>query len=184
MPMNIFRLRSDTEQYRFLELVDPAGWQAVNDMLNGIRPLSNWQSLEVRMSPPSDQVQQDLPVSDFPGLGGLDVFSRRCADQFQSLLQGRGHFLPLECAEQQYIGFYTTFQVDALDEVNSKFWQLESGRLVDIVEHKFRIGSLDDAVIFRLPQKPFGPTYVTDIFVEQVKVHNFMGFRFEPVGSA
>ncbi len=179
--MKIYRLRSDTENYQFLELVDAGNWRILNKILNGELPISEWRPFPVRVCRDPKSTRPDALPSDFPNLGGLDVFSGKATKLLGATLLSNGRLLPLSSEEGEYFGFHTTTVLDALDERNSEIWRLSTGTIADIERHVFRPDALGRAPIFRLPQKKFGPTYVDETFVSRISSLGLAGFKFELV---
>src|SRR6266704_2520136 len=105
--MKIYRLRSDTENYQFLELVDAGNWRILNKILNGELPISEWRPFPVRVCRDPKSTRPDALPSDFPNLGGLDVFSGKATKLLGATLLSNGRLLPLSSEEGEYFGFHT-----------------------------------------------------------------------------
>jgi hypothetical protein len=180
--MQVFRLSADSDRFQFLELVESSDWNLINAIIIGQRPWSEWQPFRVR--PATEPEDAQLPASDYPSLGGVDVFSRRAEKALKSLLADRGACYPLSCEEGEYVAFRPTALIDALDEKRSQIKCMPDGTIIDIRKHHFVEGSLTNATIFRLPQMPWGPTYVSETFVRAAHDAKLTGFSFESVGAA
>jgi hypothetical protein len=86
-------------------------------------------------------------------------------------LEGRGELLPLECKEGDYFILNVTNVVDALDEEKSKIVRFPDGKkIMDIKDFVFMPSKLKNVDILKLPQQPLGQVFVTDKFVELVRM--------------
>lgn len=182
--MKVFLLNADSEHFQTLILRDSNDWARVMSFTEGAKPLDEWEAVETMVLRDPSLVDLDLPPSDFPSLSPLDVFSANAVRSLSDVLLANGKLLPLRCREGDYSAYVTTNVIDALDVAESKMWVLDTGRVVRIEQHVFRHDAVRNAVIFRLSQRPWVETYVTDSFVQRVAAAALTGFRFQEVWSS
>lgn len=181
--MKVFRLDSNGENFQSLVLKRTEQWSLISSIAEGSRPIADWKPVEVTVLRDPSVVSSDLPPSDFPFLSPLDVFSAKAVDSLSDVLQKAGVLLPLYCEEGDYFVFGGTNVLDALDVSRSKLWTLDTGRVVRIDEYCFKSEVLKGQEIFRLSQRPWGESYVTDAFVERIKSAGLVGFNFPQLWS-
>jgi len=177
--MQIYQLRSNAEECRWLTLVSESDFRVLSDLNEG--PIgAAWEPL------PAEWIEDDLnagkPKCDFPTLGTTPTFSQRAVDKLLDLLVENGELLPLGLTDERYFVYNATRQVNALDEDRSELVRFSSGRIMDIKRYAFRPEQLQSATIFRLPQVR-GAVFVTDRFVERVAEAGLTGFDFAEVWS-
>ena len=181
--MKVFRLDSDGGNFQSLVLKRNEQWSFVSSIVEGAKPIEDWEPVEVAVLRDPRIVSSDLPPSDFPFLSPLDVFSAKAVDTLSDILEKNGVLLPLHCAEGDYLVFVGTNVLNALDVSRSKLWALDTGRVVRIDEYCFNSEVLKGQEIFRLSQRPWGESYVTDAFVERTKSAGLVGFNFSQLWS-
>ena len=176
--MNVYRLNPDGEHFQSLVLKNRDDWSLVSAIVEGRNPLSEWLPFEVSVLRDPKIASPELPPGDFPFLSPLDVFSARAVKALADILGQNGALLPLRCDEGEYFVFVATNVIDAFDLSRSKAWELDTGRVVRIEEYAFEPEALNDQVLFRLVQRPWCETYVTDAFVDRVRSADLIGFQF------
>jgi hypothetical protein len=175
--MRIFKLRSDVEGYRWLDLVDESGFDLLGELDDG--PAGTlWSPLAAEWI--EDDLNAGKPKSDFPTLGTTPVFSQRAIDTLLDLLIENGEILPLEVEDGNYYVFNVTRELDAFDENRSDVVRFSTGRIMKVTRYAFHADKLHGPAIFKVPQVR-GTIFVTDPFVERVEKAGLTGFEFEKV---
>ena len=176
--MKIFKLDSDGDHHESLNLVHESDWQKLNKFVDHDEPAEFWVSLlTTQNNKPRRGRKKRLP-SDFPFMPPLDVFSERAVKALGEILTNNGRLLPFENHEVNFFLFLPSRVLDVLDESRSKFWRLDTGRIVMMNEFAFKSDALFDAPIFEIPQLPGKQTFVTEEFVAKVRASDLQGFVF------
>ena len=136
-----------------------------------------WDPVEVEPAK-GYRVPRKRPVGDFSEFGELMIFSARAASELQHLLQPCGIFLPLRCAEGDYVGFRLDAVVDALDVARTRaHWMLPGTESASsIYTYAFHTERLGTKAMFRIPQH--FEILVSPEFVTTVRAAELSGFRF------
>jgi hypothetical protein len=146
-----------------------------------------WVPLRVHWSAPEFPVGEDTST-DFPSLGTVPVFSAKAAEALSDLIEGRVELLPLDVEGGDELYAVNVLRVsDALDEQASelKYFPHDPTRIMRIVRHAFDPERLAGETILRLPQKPKGRPYITDLFVRRVREAGLRGLDLDnPVWTA
>ncbi len=120
----------------------------------------------------------DLPSSS---IGDL-VLNRKAKDTIGAFLEQYGELLPLACDDGEFWTLNVTCMIDALDEAKSSVMRSnDPGRLLMIHKYVFRPETLENAVIFRIPQYARGSIFVTTPFVELIKSSGLTGLTFKQI---
>ena len=179
--MNVYRLYSNCKnEYRSLKMVVGNVGEFLR-RFDGTPMKRPWTDVLIGWDPETNR----FPKGDYPHLVlSLPVFSSRAVDALGDLLEGNGEILPTTCEGEQIFFFNATKVIDALDESNSEVIRYHGSTEVMRVETcAFFKEKLTGAVIFKIPQFPVGPVFVTDPFVERVKSTGLKGFWFPRVWS-
>lgn len=183
--MRVFRLRADSSRFQALSLKHEKNVKYFMDW-DGQSLGASWKPIEVEIF---EEYEEALP-SDFPEFGGDPTFSKRALGALSDLLDKNGELLPLKCKEGTYFVYNVTCVLDALDRERSTFEKsmFEEDQDVSLVEkYVFIPERLSGAVIFKLLWNYQGRrltepgVFVTDVFVERVKLAKLVGFEFEKV---
>jgi hypothetical protein len=127
-------------------------------------------------------IPEKLTKGDFPGLSThIPVFNYRAVEALENLLQGNGKLFPITCAGENYFIFNVTRIIDALDEANSEIERFSDGEIMDVDRFVFVEERLFGATIFKIPQLVLMDVFVTEPFVERVKISKLKGFEFRLV---
>ena len=179
MPTRVYRLRADAERY---------GWLGVKR--TEMRPLAlilEGNSILDRWVPPvvNRIVDDELPqgeLGDYPFLDGAPALSKRSVDALLDMLSDSAELLPLVCDVGEYYVLNVTRIVDALDEAASELTRFESsGRVMEVVRHVFVSERLTGYTVFKIPQTPRAPVFVTEVFRRRVLAVGLRGFQFDLV---
>jgi hypothetical protein len=128
-----------------------------------------------------DERRRRLKQADFPGLGhDVPVFTANAVARLRPLLDSFGQFLPLRCDGAELYFYNVTCVLDAFDSKRGKFFKID-GRKMYIERHAFIPEKVRDAVIFKIPEYPFGKIYVTRTFIRAVEDHGLVGFEYRPL---
>lgn len=178
--MRVFRLGSDSDKYEALTTADE---DTPAFRFDGTPKGDSWRP--VRVWPEHDpNRKRQRPPGDFPSLLRPPVFSRRAVDCIGDVLRANGELLPLDCESGEYYVYNVTNLTDALDEDRSQINRGEDGRVWSVWNPHFRPEALEGELIFKLVQHPTGDVYVTDEFVELVRMHRLKGFKFREVWNS
>ncbi|MFG0312567.1 MAG: imm11 family protein [Phycisphaerales bacterium] len=178
-PIRVYRLRADAERFSWLG-VERSEMRPLALILEG-------NSLRDRWVPPivSRIVDDELPqgeLGDYPFLEGAPALSKRAVDALLDVLAESAEFLPLNCDAGEYYVMNITRVVDALDEAASELKRFESsGRVMEVMRHVFVPERLTGYAIFKIPQTPRAPVFVTEDFRRRVLAAGLAGFRFDLV---
>ena len=148
---------------------------------------ADWVPLRVRRDAPEFPVGDDTST-DFPSLGTVPVFSAKAAEVLSDLIEGRVELLPLDIEGGHELYAVNVLPAsDVLDEEASelKYFPHDPSRIMRIVRHAFDPERLAGETIFRLPQKPKGRPYITDLFARRVRETGLRGLDLDnPVWTA
>jgi hypothetical protein len=179
--MIVFILSADANNYQNLTFLDEKDWDILQDF-DGTPQKNSWNKPKVEVIR-DNEANLNLPASDFPSLAShVPVFSQQAIMILNGLLKDNGEILPLSCQKGAYFAFNVTRVVDALDQSSSIVKRFKSsGRIMDIVEHKYYKDKLSNLTIFKIPQVSLMNVYVTDHFVRIVQSNSLKGFEFQKV---
>lgn len=178
-PTEVYELTFAANDFAALQTVDEADLDRLVDTFDGTPRASAWEPLRMFW----ETEDGAFAPSDFSRVaGGGLVFNARALEALGDLLEGRGELLPLELIDGgDYHIFNVTRLIDALDEERSELAYFRSGRIMDVDRYEFVSEKLVDQTIFKLPQFPRSPYYVTDAFVSRAERAELTGFDFERV---
>ena len=178
MDCQVYRLRSDPEQYRWLDIADGGSFLRLNIVRSGDPVAATWVPIRVeRLTATSSDSM--LPLGDFPTFGAVPVFSERAARALVDLLAPHGELLPLE--GEPFLVFNVTTVLDALDEERSDLQRFTSGRVMQVNRFVLRPDRLDGSPIFKLSAMPRVDVFVSERFRHRVAESGLVGFVFEPI---
>lgn len=96
------------------------------------------------------------------------------------LLRNDGELLPLACDEAELWVFNPTTVVDALDQDQSELVRFDSsGRIMTVTNYVFQDELVSDSVAFKVPELLRASTFVTERFVDAVKLADLRGVDYE-----
>jgi hypothetical protein len=174
--MQVAVLRSDSDNYQTVALVDDSQWAELIEMFDGSPMAASWKPVEIEVLYKGERSQ-----SDFPEFSGLAVFSARAADVLRDVLEPHGELLELNCTNGDYYVYNVTNVVDALDEDASEVKRFRSsGRIMRVISYEFKPDALG-APVFKLPQLVKSYVFVTDEFVRRAEEAGLNGFDFSDV---
>jgi hypothetical protein len=186
--MNIYRPgveRRADEQNKYMTLLtgDQSRLHTAEENCCGYAiDLATWIPLSV-IRDYSIKDNMTKPLGDRVGIDAdVDpmVLSRRALDVLLPHIRNLGQVLPLAFNEAEYSFFNVTNVVDALDEEACQIWRLpSSGRIGKIERYVFKPEAVRDQLLFKIPQRRTGFSFVTDRFVELAKEGGLTGFNFK-----
>lgn len=187
--MTIFQLRADVRTHQYLVTETDSFWRSSLSVFDGTPLEDRWTplSVSVLVEDESGSYSELLPPGDFTelNLSGIPVFSDKAVKVLDELIQPYGELLMLSGAGKRYSVFNVTAFVDALDESKSDLVRFASGKIMTVNRYAFRRDVSVDIPIFKLPQLPRGPVFVSADFVDRVRTSGLSGFDFlEPKESA
>lgn len=140
---------------------------------------STWTPVSVQLL--STDEGRALEKSDFPWLGRHAlILSSGAVDAVGELLRTDGELLSLACDEAELWVFNPTTVVDALDKDWSELVRFNSsGRIMTVTKYAFQAELVDDVLAFKVPELLRASTFVTDGFVDAVKLASLRGVDFE-----
>jgi|WetSurMetagenome_2_1015567.scaffolds.fasta_scaffold214001_2 hypothetical protein len=175
--MKVFTLRADFNNYRGIYYVDSDRVIQFSRRFDGTtkkRMLTGKEEFKF--------IPEKLPKGDFPGLSThIPVFNYRAVEALSDLLQGNGTLFPITCAGENYFIYNVTRVIDALDETNSEIERFDSGRIMDVDRFAFFEERLRGATIFKIPHMVLMDVFVTEPFVDRVRISKLKGFEFRLV---
>ncbi|MBK8214973.1 MAG: hypothetical protein IPK71_14640 [Myxococcales bacterium] len=108
---------------------------------------------------------------------------RAAVDALGDILDANGEVLPLSTGDGVELFVLNVRIVDALDEANSSLMKFPgTDRMMRIKKIAFVTSKVEGIDLFRLPHRA-SPTYVSERFVERVKVAGLRGLVFDKVWS-
>lgn len=129
---------------------------------------------------PQPVVGRVRPFNDYPCVNLIiPAFSRRAVDVLRDFLEPNGELLPLVSEVGEYFAYNITTIVNILDHKRSEIsWYEDDPDLASTVT---RYVCLPDKMaglsIFSIPEASTS-TFVTQAFVDRVRLHRLQGFRF------
>ncbi len=146
---------------------------------DGSSRASTWTPARVQLL--SADEERTLEKSDFPWLGRHAlILSSRAIGAVEGLLRNDGELLPLACDEAALWVFNPTTVVDALDQDRSELVRFNSsGRIMTVTKYVFQAELVGDAVAFKVPEFLRASTFVTERFVDAMKLAGLRGVEFE-----
>ncbi|MDX2271901.1 MAG: hypothetical protein NW237_08110 [Cyanobacteriota bacterium] len=181
--MNIYHLVPDVNRYQSLIVGSGKRLNEVSKFTFGNPVLEIWEPVQVRLA--TDLDKPPLPISDFPGLGGMPAFTGKAIESLDEMLRMNGELLPLESDDGVFYLYNTTTIVDALDEEKSDLLRNKNGQIRHIRKHHFIPQKVIELMIFKTVQAP-RTSYpcVTDRFVNAVEQAQLTGFVFRKLWSS
>ena len=183
----VHEFRSLSNNYESLMYANAEEVSRSLDMPWGEPMADDWVPLKTYWAPPEFPIGQDTST-DFPGFQSIHVMSARAADALRDLIEGRVELLPLDVEGGDELYAVNVLRVsDALDEEASevKRFPNDPSRIMRIVRHVFDPERLAGETMFRLPQKPRGRAYITDVFTDRVRETGLRGLELDdPVWTA
>jgi len=178
--VNVFILDADVNKYRGIYYADDETVVEFNQRFDG-RPMKlTWTGKEE-----FHYVTGRLREGDTPGLSShIPVFNAKAVEVLKDLLEPNGELLPIACDGVGLFLFNVTRFSDALDEANCDLVRFDDGRIMIIDRYSFIKAELVGEIAFKLRQEPLSWVYVTDPFVERVRVAKLKGFEFRLVWSS
>lgn len=172
----------DISHYLTLGLKDESQWSFYNNIWDGSRISRRWKppvTYPIRTS----RSDRRRTVGDLTFLGAtIPVLSARAVDLMSDLLMGRAELLPIITNGEAYFAINVTNIVSALDHERSDMERFKSTGDVKWVKHySFLREMIVDQPIFKIPEMRWSLTYVTDAFIDCVRLHNLTGFAFNDV---
>ena len=178
--MNVYILDADANKYRGIYYTNEDDIVEFNRRFNGAPIKRSWTGKEK-----FSFVPRRLPKGDTPSLSShIPVFNAKAVNMLADFLEPNGELLPIACDGEKFFLFNVTTVVDALDENSSELKLFNSGGIMSIERHSFTQEKLIGVTVFKLPQRVLGWAYVTDPFVDKVKVAKLKGFKFRLVWSS
>lgn len=152
-------------------------------------PQSNSEYCDSATDELSNQWDASCPIGDFPHFWAINfgVLTERAIEALHDLINPYVEFLPLHSDVGHFTAFKVLHFVDALNRNESMiewFPQLKKDvgrpRVVrQIKKFVFHENRLENEVIFRIPELPFGTeVFVTDRFMDVITEHRLKGFQF------
>lgn len=125
-----------------------------------------------------------LGSGDCTVLGTAPLLSWRAVDALRPVIDGGSELLPVRYPRAELYVMNVLGTADCLDEAHSRIERFATGRVMRITEYVFDPARLPSACVFRLPQLPRAPIYVSDRFVAAVRKNHLTGFQFTPLWSS
>lgn len=176
-----------TKTYRLVADAEHFGWLGVmNSRMGPLALLVEGRSLrDVWITPEVERVIDDeLPagdLGDFPFMAAVPTLSGAAVSALQGIIGTEAEFLPVSCPEGEFYVLNVLNVVDALDESASVVRRYSDGRIMDVIEPVFRVEKVAGSNVFKIPQTPRAPVFVTQAFVDSVSRAGLRGFRFDAV---
>lgn len=169
------------ERYEWLNCVNQGDYELFASFDGSTRGAS-WKPVLVRRVRADEH--HDFKASDFPWLGSDVLVMRRSAvDALRDLLDANGEVLPLATEDGVELFAFNARVIDALDEDRSSLTKFPgTNRIMQITKAAFVPAAVRGVDIFRLPHRA-SSTYVSDRFVERVKMAGLHGLEFKKVWS-
>lgn len=120
------------------------------------------------------------PFNDYPCVNLMvPAFSRRAVDALRDFLEPNGELLPLVSTVGEYYAYNITTIVDILDREKSEVvWSKDDPDIAISVNRYECIGEkMAGLTIFSIVEA-FTTTFVTQAFVDRVRLHGLQGFHF------
>lgn len=179
--MKVFLLQADSDHYQTLVPKNEDDFDLIYK-INGVEIGGNWRPFMVEPLIES-QDEENLPSGDFTLMttSALPVFSNKSVNALREKLLSNGELLPVVTDRETYFVYNITTLVDALDIQKCDAEYFTNGKLMVVRTYSFFYEKLRGLVIFKVPQFPLGPVFVTDEFVKQVERQDLKGFKFKSV---
>lgn len=164
-----------SEDCIWLEVPDSRERDALRSGFHGTEMRETWAPPHVRRVVLSERgmALQDLDVS---ALYHWPAIKASALDKAGEFLLRFGELLPLLCDEGEYYAYNVTNLVDALNQEESEIHKFSSGRWMDVRRGVFLCERVGGAQIFKLPQTPAGPVYVTEHAAATLQESGLTGF--------
>lgn len=99
-----------------------------------------------------------------------------------TIFEQYGELLPLACDEGEYWTLNVTYFIDALDEERSVVLRApDENRILLVDKYVFDGRTLENAMLFKIPQLRRGAFFVTDPFVKMIRSTGLVGLTFEQI---
>jgi hypothetical protein len=178
--MKVYILDADVNKFRGIYYINEEDVVEFNRRFDGTPMKGKWTGEEKFAFVP-----RRLPKGDTPGLSShIPVFSSLAATVLGDFLESSGELLPIICDEEKHFLFNVTQVIDSLDDANSELKLFDDGEIMYIDRYSFIKERLIGVRIFKLPQRPLGWVYATDLLVDRVKAARLKGFKFRLVWSS
>jgi hypothetical protein len=168
------------EGYELCHPVISDGFELINLTINGEPRSDRWQAPKMQVIR-QDQGRVLLP-SDSPWLGSHAlIFRQRGVDALAQLLSANGELLPMN---DGLVIYNATRVIDALDEGASAITRFSSGKIMIVKRYVFRIGTIGEVDIFKIPNLRVSPTFVSRKFVDAWESSGLVGLGFKQVWAS
>jgi hypothetical protein len=144
--------------------------------------MSAWNPPEVEVLYDEDlKVRSDiLAPQDFTCLNysSIPVFSENAVTVLEELLFVGGELLPLIFNTVPYFAFNVTRVIDALNQEQSEVTRFSDGSIMQVKQFVFAADRVRGVDVFKIPEQIRSTFFVSQRFVDLVKAHSLMGFKF------
>lgn len=186
--MKIYWLHSDVTKYPFFYALDDEASEKAKILLDNypIEPIGS------RWTPPTiaiDERDRDAWPTDFTMVNynsTWPMFSSRAVEVLRDLLEPDGELLPVECEEGEFYIYRISHVLNAVDIKHSVCTYYDDGNMEDIKKPAIVESRVGNHHLFRLPRyikgKPktfWDEIYVTEHFVDRLKVSDLEGYKCE-----
>lgn len=178
--MKIWKVRVDSEHYATMNFIEDESYE---DLLsfNGIPKLSEWKSVPIDVW----DAFLELPLGDITGLeDGVQFLNEKAYSVLQPLLKDYAEFLPINSSTEHCYAMHTTTVMDVFDTDNAvaNYFDAEKRRIIICDKYAFKnTDQLLGIPLFRIPQDNEINAFVTDSFLNTVKLNGLTGLAFDLV---
>lgn len=146
----------------------PESYRRILQRNDGSPMAASWTPLPAVFVYDLEAVGAGLIAVDLPMMVGFVFLLRPAAlGLLSERLSPYGEFLPIECDEDELVGFHCTNVIDALDMERSNVSRFDDDDRVlhTIYDAQFRAGTIGDNEVFCVPQDP-GYVFFSESFVD------------------
>ncbi|WP_296685729.1 imm11 family protein [Treponema sp. UBA3813] len=176
--MNIYILRHDAENYRWLEY--KGNWFDFFWNLQDSVPIKEFHEKIIckQIRDKKERTLGDFPCFVVPAL------SQNAKNTLGKYFENLVEIFPLECGKLGQYYFMNVINVlDCLDEEKSKLEFFDDGRIFKIINYEFKHTLTDfETRIFKIQKKERGEIYVNEETKNLIETAGLKGFVFEKVG--
>lgn len=178
MSMKIYEIVPDPDMYDSLYYVNDNDYRIANHFL-GYRHYDKapetWRAIPVAIEKMDKQ-------GEFPSLSTAIVFSNKALQILKPLIEKSVEFLPLQCYSGEFV-ILKPPSINCLDYECARVRRFpSSGRVMDVLSYAFKIESLNNKNIFKIPEQK-ARVYVSQKFKDCVEGNKLEGLIFREIYS-
>jgi hypothetical protein len=178
--LRVFRPVGDTDKYASLTPTPDSDWDVIKQ-IDGRLLSASWKPLRLRWIKELEDGTKVGPT-DFPWLARhVPVISERAVRALRDLLTEAGELLEVDCEGERLWALNVRRFVDVLDVGSSKIEYFADGRVMRVHRYVFKPSEVKGVTMFKVPQQPLGPVFVTQPFVSAVESAGLTGFSWKLV---